>query len=1041
MKKKLIPLGYLIPVFYFAAIFLMVVYQWTAQSNIRNGSGSPLYRNLMENSAYLKRGFNPNDIVNLPQIADNSEWVVLNSPPYNVSNSDLAGLPARKYLSPFGMPEEEFTFIIPVELDTKAMEMIQNDSSVVPGMYFSIIGENWEIYINGSLVRSEMHLDENGRMISNRTWRDVHFPLDKNIFVLGTNIIALRVIGDPSYSVTGLYYAEPYYIDDYRVIKRLHNNYLRFFLCGVLAYTGIYYLLIFISIRTKKEIYNLYYSIFSIMLCVHFITTEGAVNNIIPDSNVAARLEYLTFFLAMTMLLIFIEQMGRQLVSKISWGFLIFSVYIGISQIFSCNQYADEVMHLYLVLILFYFSFVFFAIIYDNFFKRRSINEKTKNAFLSILVGSLVVYACGIHDALDVIIFRNSFRLFLYSTFVFHVGMAFTMSRRFSKVYKELEQSNLILEQTVLDRTLELEKQTAIAIQASQAKSQFLATMSHEIRTPLNAVIGLSEIELQGDLPELSKNNISQIYQSGSSLLGIINDILDISKIEAGSLNFIPVEYETAVLINDTVSLNRVRIGSKPIDFVLDIDKDFPRKLFGDERRIKQILNNILSNAIKYTKEGNVTLSMRCERIGGNSSGSNVLLRIVVRDTGAGIRQEDIDKLFIDYLQLDSTTNQRIEGTGLGLAITKKLSEMMGGSIKVESEYKKGSVFTVELLQAFVNDDVIGEETAFKLSSFQYYSSMSERIIERLWMPKGKVLVVDDMPVNLNVAQGLLKPYGLQVDTAISGQEALDKLFAGNEYDIIFMDHMMPEMDGIEAVRQIRAWEDEQGAKINDTSSASDNSMESNTSSILDNSMESNTSFTKGETRRNLRKQVPIVALTANALVGNMEMFISKGFNGFISKPVDVIQLNEILNQWIGGKAEEKIMNESDSKEKNKNNKEEIPEIPGVNVKFGISATGGTLQGYRMVLSVFCKDAHGRLVFFKNYLNSDSSSRDNKAFITNVHALKSALASMGVKEMSEKAAALESAGKNAKQSFIDENLLPFTESLSELVKYIETNVL
>jgi len=999
-KKIHIPFKYLIPVFYFLAIFLMVVYQWNTQIQIHNGSGSLIYRSLMENSAYIKKGFNPDEIFTIPAVTDSSEWVNLESSPFTVTNSSLPDLPNRRYLSPFGKPAEEFTIIIPVEMDDKGMEMLQGDSSVIPGIYISIIGENWEIFLNGNLIRSEMYLDENGQILSNRTWRDVHFPLDKNHFVLGTNVFAFRIVGDPSYSVTGLYYADPYYIDDYRIIKKQHQNSLRFFVSGVLGYTGIYYLLIFLSIRSKKELYNLYYSIFSLMLCVHFITTEGAVYNLIPNSDVAARLEYLSFFLAMTVLLVFIEQMGRQKVSKISWGFLIFSVYIGITQIFFCNQYADEIMHLYLVLILLYFSFVFFGVVYDVFIKRKYItDERAQSSFLSILVGSLVVYACGIHDALDVIVFRNAFRLFLYSTFVFHVGMAFTMSRRFSRVYKELEQSNVILEKTVHDRTMELEKQTTIAIQASQAKSQFLATMSHEIRTPLNAVIGLSEIELQGNLSRKSKNNIGQIYQSGSSLLGIINDVLDISKIEAGSFNLIPVEYDTAALINDTVNLNRVRIGTKPITFVLEIEKGFPKKLFGDERRIKQILNNILSNAIKYTKEGSVTLTIKCE----HSLQNKALLQLIVRDTGMGIRGDEIEKLFDDYLQLDATANRKIEGTGLGLAITKKLSEMMGGSITVDSEYGKGSIFTIRLLQTFVNNDVLGEETAQELRNFQYSIAGKERLAERSWMPYGKVLVVDDMPVNLHVAKGLLEPYGLRIYTADSGKEAVEMIMSGEKYDLIFMDHMMPEMDGVETVKEIRAWEAGQ------------------------------------YTNRNLRKQIPIVALTANALVGSSELFLSNGFNGFISKPVDIVQLNETLNKWVRDKQSKNTLKKAEEEKKarkvmdsSEQLEEQIPEmeIPGINLEHGIAATGGTFEGYLRVLSAFSRDAHERLPMLGN-------EKDMNGFVTNVHALKSALLAMGANELSSQAAMLEAAGKSGQEDVINENLAVFTEQLSYLLKNIQ----
>jgi signal transduction histidine kinase/CheY-like chemotaxis protein len=418
-----------------------------------------------------------------------------------------------------------------------------------------------------------------------------------------------------------------------------------------------------------------------------------------------------------------------------------------------------------------------------------------------------------------------------------------TLARSFERMAGELR-----------GRTEELEKQTAAAIHASQAKSEFLAVMSHEIRTPLHAVIGLSKIELLGSLPQNSKTNLTHIYQAGSALLEIVNDILDISKIEAGSFELIAEDYDAVSLINDAVSLNRVRIGSKPIAFALRLGADFPRKLRGDGLRIKQVLNNLLSNAIKYTEKGGVALSLEWKR-----QGQDALLRCSVQDTGPGIREEDRGKLFSKYTQLNGKANRKIEGIGLGLTITKRLVEMMGGKITVESEYGRGSVFTVEFIQGLADGRPIGEETAESLRTFQYTAEGENQDIVRAWMPYGTVLVVDDMPVNLQVARGLLAPYGLRVDTASSGREAVELVRGGQpRYDLIFMDHMMPDMDGLEAVRIIR------------------------------NEINSEYAWT-----------VPVIALTANALAGIQDMFLANGFNGFISKPIAAAQLDDALNSWV----------------------------------------------------------------------------------------------------------------------------------------------
>lgn len=403
---------------------------------------------------------------------------------------------------------------------------------------------------------------------------------------------------------------------------------------------------------------------------------------------------------------------------------------------------------------------------------------------------------------------------------------------------------------------------------ANRAKSRFLAMISHEMRTPLNAVIGLSEIQLQNELPDGTAADLERIYSSGSALLGIINDMLDFSKIEAGSFELLPVEYDTPSLLNDAVQLNIVRIGSKPVSFELEIDETLPVSLCGDELRIKQILNNLLSNAFKYTKEGRVTLHVRWER-----REKAAWMVFTVSDTGIGIRSEDLNKLFSEYVKLDSKANRNIEGTGLGLSITKKLVEMMHGEISVESEYGKGSSFVVQFGQDIVDGRPIGAKVAQNLRSFQFKGDrrIRGRDLVRAHMPYGKVLVVDDVETNLDISKGLMAPYGLAVDCALSGQEAIDIIRAATvKYDIVLMDHMMPGMDGIEATRIIR---ENIGTEY--------------------------------------AKSIPIVALTANAIAGNEEMFLLHGFDAFLSKPIDLLSLDVMLNRWIRDKQNEETLRQA----------------------------------------------------------------------------------------------------------------------------------
>jgi len=401
-----------------------------------------------------------------------------------------------------------------------------------------------------------------------------------------------------------------------------------------------------------------------------------------------------------------------------------------------------------------------------------------------------------------------------------------------------------------------------IAEKASESKSTFLANMSHEMRTPLNAIIGFSELaissgEAQGEIAV----NLEKIYNSGVTLLGIVNDILDISKVEAGKLELVPIEYDLPSVINDTMALNSVRIGSKPIQFTIEVDENLPNRLLGDELRVKQVLNNLLSNAFKYTREGKVNWSITSEREGGK-----FFLVFEVSDTGVGIRQEDMTMLFIEYNQIDSKANQKIEGTGLGLALVKRMAALMGGSVSVTSEFGRGSTFTLKIQQEPLGDAVIGKEVAFNLTHMRHSQSKLARNarLTRLRLPYAKVLVVDDVLTNLDVARGMMKPYEIQVDCVMSGQQAIEAIQNDSvRYNAIFMDHMMPGMDGIEATKRIR------------------------------------------DIGTEYAKTIPIIALTANAIVGNEAMFLQNGFQAFLSKPIDIMRLDVEIRRWLRDKSQE----------------------------------------------------------------------------------------------------------------------------------------
>jgi len=882
MRKQNIS-RYFVLIFYAAAMLAAALYAWNKQNNDKPGGNSPIYTNLRECPTYARKGFDPADLRKIPDDGPQASgvWKRFETSSRRIIDSGL-DIPKRRYLSPWGKDAEEFTIVFLLEMDSTAMAFINGIVSVIPGIYFAGIGESWEVFFNGKLILSEMHLDKTGRIRERRTWNDVSFPVDGSFVLPGTNILALRIMGDPTYRGTGLYYSSaPIYMDNYRNIESGRFDYLYIFLYGFFAFTGIYYLMLFFSVNKKTEVFNLYFGIFSILLCVYNASLHGMINSLIPNSDISKRLEFGSMMLAIPVFGMFLEALGRGRTTKISRGYMACSFFICLTQAFFCRQYGEEINIIWNVITGIYVTYLLvYEVIYFHLwnrqrtkvlktkvlktkvFKAKVLKPQSRGSddgkapdlpIANILIGMVICYMCGVFDILHNMFFKDNISLFSYSVFVVYIGMVFTLSQRFSGMYKQLEQSNVILETTVKKRTLELEEQTVIAVQASRAKSEFLATMSHEIRTPLNAIIGLSEIELRDRLPDSSRERIIQINQSGASLLGIINDILDISKIEAGSFELVPAEYEAAPFISGTVNLNMVRLGSKPISFVMKINGDFPAKLIGDELRVKQVLNNLLSNAIKYTDEGTITLNIAWS----THSAGMVKLIFTVQDTGIGIRPEDIKKLFTSYTQLDTKANRKIEGTGLGLAITKKLVEMMGGIINVESEYGSGSVFTAEIIQGIKDFQPLGEETAEALRNFRYISEEQtgkEKNIVPLWMPQVQVLVVDDLPTNLLVARGLLAPYGLQTDTAASGREALEKVQAG-QYDLIFMDHMMPEMDGVEtstAIRKIERY-----------------------------------------------AHTPIVALTANALRGMKEFYLENGFQDYLSKPISPEALDGIINKYL----------------------------------------------------------------------------------------------------------------------------------------------
>jgi PAS domain S-box-containing protein len=507
------------------------------------------------------------------------------------------------------------------------------------------------------------------------------------------------------------------------------------------------------------------------------------------------------------------------------------------------------------------------------------------------------------------------------------------------------------------------------AEQSNRTKSIFIAQMSHEIRTPMNAILGISEIQLRDEnISAATEEGFRRIYASGNLLLHIINDILDLSKIDAGKMGIVLSKYDIPSLINDTVQLCRLRFESKPIDFNVHVAESTPLELTGDQLRIRQILNNLLSNAFKYTDTGEVRLSVTAEP--GSGDGAAILV-FKVSDTGQGMTEDQIDRIFDAYSRFNVEENSGIPGTGLGMHITKNLIDLMRGEIFVESEVGRGSVFTVRLPQKVCGPGVCGAEIAESLRNFNFSkTTISKRAqIIHEYMPYGRVLVVDDVESNLYVAQGLMIPYGLHFETANSGAEAIKKIKNGNVYDVVFMDHMMPVMDGITATRILR----DSGYKH------------------------------------------PSVALTANAISGQAEMFLSNGFDLFISKPIDSRELDMVLKELIRDRKPPEVL-EAARREKHK-------------------AVIAPKKNLAELKKYFVKDAESTVKVLENiYAKSDAlDDTDIESYTTAVHGIKSAFRNIGETMLSEFAFKLEKAGEARNIGVMADETPALIENLKTLI--------
>lgn len=530
-----------------------------------------------------------------------------------------------------------------------------------------------------------------------------------------------------------------------------------------------------------------------------------------------------------------------------------------------------------------------------------------------------------------------------------------------AKKGKELSAAEEVLQQ----KNVELETAKSAVEKAEKARDIFLANMSHELRTPINTILGLNELILRESQEEAVKEYARDIRQAGNILLALVSDILDFSKLEADKMELTEGIYDVSSLLNDLINSISVQQRRKKLDLVLDIAPDIPYKLFGDEIHIRQIIGNLLSNAVRYTEKGRITLHVSWKELPKDS----VEMHVIVKDTGVGIKEEDIPKLFNAFHRMDSAARRKDDRTGLGLAITKRLIEMMGGSLEVQSVYGLGTAFSFKIEQKIVDRDPLGDFEKQYKDSLRSIEDYHEKFIA----PMGRILIVDDNAMNLAVAQGLLKGTRLQIDVAASGEECLE-LIKRKTYHLICMDHMMPVMDGVETLHAIRALEG------------------------------------------NPSRDIPIIALTANAVAGARDLYLKEGFQDYLTKPIDADKFENMLIEYLPSNVvyltnNRDINDEYEQSQEEGDGEFDIREsqlyLMGFNLRNGLRYMGGDKALYGKVL----RDFHSILQEKETALKDFLQKGDMPGYTIIVHSLKGNARNVGADDLADEAFELEKMAK------------------------------
>ena len=588
-----------------------------------------------------------------------------------------------------------------------------------------------------------------------------------------------------------------------------------------------YILFLIVLYFSKNRLDNTENKIYKKLLITNFF---GIIIQLLCEIFSIIQVEYLTCFLTKMLLIYFIV-----------WLVLFFLYVLEISNLSSLIlKRVNEIIALISVALIFFLPYKIFVNLDEGIY--YTFGYDTKYTYFISILYTIVISLITIikHKTIST---KKAIPIYLL---IFSFVMSGLIQYFFPQITIIVQGETficLIMYFTIENPDLAMIEQLNIARdqadRANQAKSEFLSSMSHEIRTPLNAIVGFSQALQEENLPEQAQEEVKDIVRASESLLELVNGILDISKIEANKIEIVDGEYNIYEVLNDLTALSKARMGDKKLEFKTYFDKSIPPILYGDSVRVKQIILNLLTNSIKYTKEGEVVF-----RVSSIQNDNVCRLIVSVEDTGIGIKKESIDKLFTKFQRLDLEKNKTIEGTGLGLAITKRLVDLMNGRIMVQSVYGKGSKFTVALDQKIVHKTVSEVEQA----------KVQETISEEADFTGKKVLIVDDNKLNLKVASRLIEKFNCEIVTLESGFDCIDRIKSNEHFDIILMDDMMPNMSGVETFHKLKEIEN---------------------------------------------FNTPVIALTANAISGMKEKYLSEGFNDYLSKPIEKTELNKILNKYL----------------------------------------------------------------------------------------------------------------------------------------------